>query len=194
MDFTAKFRPLRWAFVLGVVALGLLGLVSVSEAAQNITLEWNTDSDPQVTGYRLYYGTASGVYTQAVDVGGLTSATIPLTAGTTYYAVVTGYNAAAVESLPSTELSFSVAPVSIPTVSLASPGSTINGPATLTLNASASDANASITRVEFYVPSWARPPPLRTMPCGATLNPAATAYRPSLTTATVRLRPRPRCR
>jgi hypothetical protein len=50
-------------------------------------------------GYRIYYGTTSGVYTTKIDVGTNTQFTVSgLVAGTTYYFTETSYNAALVES------------------------------------------------------------------------------------------------
>jgi len=71
----------------------------------NVSFAWNAD-DPiyNVTNYRLYYGTQSGVYTQHVDVGTLTGVTISFLPGTTYYAAVTASNG--IESPYSNEISF----------------------------------------------------------------------------------------
>lgn len=154
MISNGNVRLFRWICMLAFVVSGLLGSMSAVHASQSITLGWDLDADPQITGYRLYYGTASGSYTQSLDVGDLNTVTLlSLAGGNTYYAVVTSYNTAGAESLPSDEVSFNVATNSVPMVSLASPGSTINGPATITLSASASADNASIIRVEFYAGS-----------------------------------------
>jgi len=56
-----------------------------------VDLSWNTV--PDADGYKVYYGTVSSVYGAPVDVGNVTSYTVPeLTNGTTYYFVVTAYN------------------------------------------------------------------------------------------------------
>ena len=81
-------------------------------AAQNITLKWDPNSAPNLAGYRLYYGTSSGVYTQEIDVGNMTATLVSnLKEGRTYFFAVTAYNTAA-ESLPSNEVSYTV-PVSV---------------------------------------------------------------------------------
>ena len=50
------------------------------------TLEWDPNSEPDLAGYKLHYGLASGSYTSVVDVGNQTSYILTgLTAGTTYY-------------------------------------------------------------------------------------------------------------
>ncbi len=91
-----------------IVALWLASL-SFVEAAESITLTWDADASPDIAGYRLYSGTSSGTYTESIDVGNITVATIPnLTAGITYFCVVTAYNTAGLESGPSNEASFTL--------------------------------------------------------------------------------------
>ena len=81
-------------------------------AAQNITLKWDPNPAPNLAGYRLYYGTSSGVYTQEINVGNMTATLVSnLREGRTYFFAVTAYNTAA-ESLPSNEVSYKV-PVSV---------------------------------------------------------------------------------
>lgn len=89
------------------------------------TLMWPASTDPSVTGYKVYYGTASGNYTHSIDVGLATSATISnLIAGTRYYFAAKAYNASGVESPPSNEIngafqaSFSLVPWRIRQVGL----------------------------------------------------------------------------
>lgn len=70
----------------------------------SVGLSWPASSDPSVAGYKVYYGTASGVYTNSLDVGNATTATISnLTAGTRYYFAATVYNGSGVESPYSVE-------------------------------------------------------------------------------------------
>jgi hypothetical protein len=45
-------------------------------AASTITLGWGPVSHETLAGYRVYYGTTSGEYTESVDVGNVTAATI----------------------------------------------------------------------------------------------------------------------
>jgi len=94
----------RWkTFLGGVVSLWLVSL-SVASAV-NVTLAWDAESG--VAGYRLHYGTSSGSYTQTIDVGTNTLATVSnLTAGQTYYFAVTAYNSAGLQSQLSNEVSF----------------------------------------------------------------------------------------
>ena len=69
------------------------------------TLTWDSVSDPSVTGYKLYYGTASRTYQQVIDVGlSTTYAFSNLNSGTTYYFSITAYSFAG-EGCPSSEVS-----------------------------------------------------------------------------------------
>jgi Fibronectin type III domain len=80
----------------------------------DVTLAWDPSVGPDITGYRLYLGTASGVYIQTSDVGINTSTMVSnLTVGQTYYFVVTAYTSSGLESPPSNEVSFT--PTSSPT-------------------------------------------------------------------------------
>ena len=85
-----------------------------SEAfAGQVSLSWeapsvNEDGTPltNLAGYKIYYGTVSGNYTQNVDVGNVTTYIFTnLTNGKTFYFVATAYNAAKYESKYSNELS-----------------------------------------------------------------------------------------
>lgn len=73
-----------------------------------VTLAWDASTDPTVTGYRVYSGASSRSYTNMLDVGMATTASVSnLIAGQTYYFAATTYNAAALESAYSVEVSWS---------------------------------------------------------------------------------------
>jgi hypothetical protein len=75
---------------------------------RTITLSWNASPSADVLGYRVYYGTRSGQYSQLIDAGNHTTVDLPnLVEGTTYFFVVTAYNAAG-ESFPTDELTHTV--------------------------------------------------------------------------------------
>ncbi len=74
-------------------------------------LAWDPNGEADLAGYKLHYGTASGSYTQVVDVGNQTTFTLTgLTAGTTYYITATAYNASGQESAYSNEVIFTGSP------------------------------------------------------------------------------------
>src|SRR5438552_277186 len=109
-------RLCRFVGLVSPCILALIWLASITRVvAGNMTLAWDADSDPNVVGYRLHSGTTTGVYTQTTEVGSAVSASVSnLAGGKTYFFVVTAYNAAAVESGPSNEVSY-LAPTSTPT-------------------------------------------------------------------------------
>jgi fibronectin type 3 domain-containing protein len=75
-------------------------------AAGFVSLTWDapatyTDGTAltDLAGYKVYYGTSSGHYTQSVIVGNATNSTINnLASGHTYYFAVTAYDSAGLES------------------------------------------------------------------------------------------------
>jgi len=100
--------------LLSFFVFSLVSLYYGSEVyAGQATLSWvapsiNEDGTPltDLAGYKIYYGTASGNYTQNVDAGNVTTyAFTNLTDGKTFYFVATAYNAAKFESKYSNEIS-----------------------------------------------------------------------------------------
>jgi len=76
-------------------------------ALTNVTLAWDPSSDPLVTGYRVYYGTITGTYTNTVDAGATNSATVPaLKEGTRYYFAATALDVLGQESAFSSETNY----------------------------------------------------------------------------------------
>jgi len=85
-------------------------LISVWARAEQVTLAWDANTESDLAGYRVHYGTASGSYTTSVDVHKVTTSSIgTLTAGQRYYFAVTAYNASGNESGYSNQVSYSVA-------------------------------------------------------------------------------------
>jgi len=73
------------------------------------TLEWNAPSpaDPTIVGYRLYWGTISGLPGDSQDAGMALTATVPddsFPFGVTIFFVARSYNAQGVESVDSNEV------------------------------------------------------------------------------------------
>jgi hypothetical protein len=62
-------------------------------AGQSVTLAWEPSSDTNVVGYNIYYGMTSHTYSNMVNVGNATNATISgLVGGATYYFAATAYD------------------------------------------------------------------------------------------------------
>ena len=99
-----------WAGKAGWLA-GCLLAVGASAPAASLSLEWdmptcNADGTPltDLAGSKLYFGSASGHYTTALDLGNTTTATVnSLVEGQTYFFAMTAYNAASNESAYSAE-------------------------------------------------------------------------------------------
>ncbi len=83
----------------------------------NATLSWNANSEPDLAGYKIYYGPSPrtndcppGGYTSNIDAGKVTTYTLNnLADGKTYYFSVTSYNSAKKESCFSGEMRKNVA-------------------------------------------------------------------------------------
>jgi hypothetical protein len=79
--------------------------------AGDVTLAWDANTESDVAGYLLWYGTQPGSYMTSVDVGNRTEWTLTgLPDGQRYYFAVQAYNAVRNMSPVSTELSVDVAP------------------------------------------------------------------------------------
>ena len=102
------------------VVLVALAKIGSANAASTVSLAWNTSPDPTVTGYHLYQGGASGVYTNMV-VAGSTNVTVNnLVTQRTYYFAVTAFDAIGLESPYSNEIAYTVPVSNAPPVLLTS--------------------------------------------------------------------------
>ena len=96
-------KTARGLIVASLIWLSLCSAALASQpgpsGSQQVSLGWNASPDPTVVGYYLYYGTASGVYTDQIDVGtNITFTVTGLVPGSTNYFTTTWYNGARIES------------------------------------------------------------------------------------------------
>ncbi|MEP6783769.1 MAG: hypothetical protein ABI983_08870, partial [Acidobacteriota bacterium] len=77
-------KVLRPAFALALIA----ATASVVDAA---TAGWDPNPEANIAGYKLSYGTATGVYDTTIDAGNLTTLQFFPPAGKRYYVVVQAY-------------------------------------------------------------------------------------------------------
>lgn len=102
------FAP-SWRLIRQILVT-ILALVACSAAvlAANVTLAWDPNTESDLAGYKLYYGTASGVYGTVISVGNQTTYTVTGLPAGTYYFAVTAYNTEGLESGFSNEVSATV--------------------------------------------------------------------------------------
>jgi hypothetical protein len=89
-------RLVKWAGFLAVFA---------HSSAFALIIEWDPNSETNLMGYRVYWGTTSRGYDSVLDVGNATMAQLPTPGVTTFYAV-TAYDTDGLESDFSEEVSY----------------------------------------------------------------------------------------
>jgi F5/8 type C domain/Fibronectin type III domain len=99
----ARLIPLLTTGFLNTHRFSIFGLMclllSWNVSAREVTLDWDPAQDPNLAGYRLYYGYAKGSYEGVVDLDKRTTYTIPdLEENQAYYFVVVAYDVNGVES------------------------------------------------------------------------------------------------
>jgi hypothetical protein len=133
----------------GILSFALLHnpvqvLSAIVPPGQSVTLAWSPVTNANVAGHSVYYGSASGNYTNLTSVGHVTNATISgLTEGVTYYFAATTLSTSGLESDYSAEVSYMVPNPALSQVKLlVTPGKqfilTITGQAGQTYNIQAS--------------------------------------------------------
>ena len=116
-------RPIR-TFCLIVGAL----LLATRAHAATLTVTWNGNAEPDVTGYYVIYGTAPGIYTTRLDAGNQTQLQIAnLADGQTYYFAVQAYNSSGEWSDASAEVSAHLGPAPAMSVDTPANGATVRG-------------------------------------------------------------------
>ena len=103
--FLGSRRIPLWVLFGAALLLFPLSLETNAHSAQ-VTLAWDANTEPGITGYKIYYGTSSRSYPNSIDVGNRTSCTVTnLLDRTTYYFAATDYNGIGQESAFSNEVS-----------------------------------------------------------------------------------------
>ncbi|MCX5832974.1 MAG: fibronectin type III domain-containing protein [Deltaproteobacteria bacterium] len=111
VKFARRIGCLLPVISLAILVTSILCLhifTSAVHAAQ-ISLEWDANGEPDLAGYRVYYGTSSGNYTASADIGNNTHCVISnLEPGVTYYLAATAYDSEGNESGFSDEIVYAV--------------------------------------------------------------------------------------
>jgi hypothetical protein len=87
----------------GIIALVALGLAAPA-FARSVSIGWDANTESDLAGYVIRYGTASGNYTVAIDVGNRTEFALTLDDFTTYYVAVEAYDVDGAHSSLSSEI------------------------------------------------------------------------------------------
>ncbi len=106
VNFHIKFSFFSFLKIFSLIFL-LLIFNSYSEGwPAQIQIAWDPNTESDLAGYKVYYGTSSRNYGSPIDVGNVTTYAITnLVAGQVYYIAVTAYNTANYESDYSNEVS-----------------------------------------------------------------------------------------
>jgi methionine-rich copper-binding protein CopC len=138
-------RSGRLARVCRHLALPLLALPFLTAhpaTAGSMPLEWNPVADPDVAGYRIYFGTSSGGYGGPVDAGNVTTYTLGNLADCSrYYVAVKAYDTSGNQSAV---FSDEVVGLATPTTAGVSPSTSERGQ-TLTVTVSGTNFDAGAT-------------------------------------------------
>jgi chitinase len=98
-----------WVYSLEITICLIAGIIATSVFAAQVTLAWDPNSESDLAGYRIHYGTASGSYSVHIDVHNVTTYTVTgLTNGQTYYLAATAYDSAGNESGYSNQVNYTV--------------------------------------------------------------------------------------
>lgn len=105
----------RAAAIFVTTVTALVWTASIAHA-QSPRLEWDANTEPNLSGYIVYYGPTSGVPTNSVDVGRSTQWVFQgLQPGLRYFFTVKAYNTSGLLSNPSAQVSYDV-PVPPPVI------------------------------------------------------------------------------
>ena len=95
-----RLRPLVISLLAGFIVFS-----SVASGAE-IRIAWDPNTEPDLAGYKVYWGKTSRTYEESIDVGNVTTYVLPgLTKGETYFIAVTAYDTENNESDFSNEVS-----------------------------------------------------------------------------------------
>lgn len=111
----ARFPGLLSLLLFLLLPLCLLGVAK----AETFTVSWASNSEPDISGYTVSLGTASGNYSITYDAGNTTQLVLPpLSPSTTYFCTVQAYNTYGLTSEPSKEVSFATSAASVAEISI----------------------------------------------------------------------------
>src|SRR5258706_7688021 len=147
-QFSRTTRQNRRCRIVVMLAVALILGTSSALHAATATATWDPNSEPDIAGYKLSYGTQSGVYTTTLDVGNVTTWPLALTDGVRYFFAVQAYNTAGLISPFSAEVIFDVPASTVPVVTSLAPTSGAAG-VSITLTGTNFGATQGTSTVTF---------------------------------------------
>jgi hypothetical protein len=112
-----KRHAVMFLFLASLVLLALFPpylAASTLIVKRALTLAWDPNTEPDLAGYTIYYGTQSGIYDFTIDVGNVTQYTVTgLEPATQYYFSVTARDSSGNESDFSAELPAATDPMNL---------------------------------------------------------------------------------
>ncbi|MBI3608556.1 MAG: metallophosphoesterase family protein [Nitrospirae bacterium] len=116
------------------IVFGLNAVFGTAAYAADANLAWDANTEPDIAGYKLHYGTISGAYTSVLDAGNVTTRTVTGLGNGTYYFALTAYDTSGNESQLSNEVNKTLNSVDTtpPTLSGITAGSITTSGATIT--------------------------------------------------------------
>lgn len=116
----------------------------------NLTLQWTPNAEPDLAGYKVYFGVTSGKYGPPTAIGSTNTITLYGFASGQYFFAVTAYNTAGLESGYSNEVTATVMSPAAPPV----PTQNIQGPQLVNVAATTAQLSwkslpAATSRIEY---------------------------------------------
>src|SRR5574341_203682 len=121
----------RFSGWMAATAIILTIVCSPAVFAADAILSWSPNTETNLAGYRVYYGTSSRSYPNVIDVGLVTTYTVTGLGSGTYFLALTAYNTAGAESEFSSEVSKTIPDTQPPVISAVTVGSITSAQATV---------------------------------------------------------------
>ena len=140
--------------------------------AEPVSLAWDRNSEVNIAGYVVSYGSQSGTYTTSIDVGNVIATTVDLPAGQRSFVVVQAYNTSSQMSLRSAEIVADLGTTPAPSITALSPTSGLVG-ASVTISGANFGSAQGTSSIRFNgtvatPTSWSASSIVTTVPSGAT--------------------------
>ncbi len=154
------------------MAFLILVCITAQLQAEPVSLAWDRNSEVNIAGYVVSYGSQSGTYTTSIDVGNVIATTVDLPAGQRSFVVVQAYNTSSQMSPRSAEIVADLGTTPAPSITGLSPSSGFVG-ASVTISGANFGSAQGTSSIRFNgtvatPTSWSASSIVTTVPGGAT--------------------------